>query len=272
VGKSHLLQRFVANQPLVLYVARVHTPREFLLALLNALHTADEAIAVPEDPKGISTTSLKGIAHRALDRREFLMALDHIDAPSREVTGIIKDLHYYGRTPVIFASRSPHMEDIGALGPLCVNKAERMELKNWPLNVALEFARREAERSGLWASNLESALPALVEWSGGNPGAILQILRMADQGAHPLRGLPHGPRIARQSGLQDEFLTALSRASAVTFRRILPIYNRNDLPKHSCSKASQRGGPAVGELRQLKPAQRIHGNMKHYVSHCNDNI
>jgi hypothetical protein len=107
------------------------------------------------------------------------LALDHIDAPSRVVAGIIMDLHYYGRTPVIFASRSPHMEDIGALGPLCANKSERLELKNWPLNIALEFARREAERSGLWASNLESVLPALVEWSGGNPGAILQILRMA---------------------------------------------------------------------------------------------
>jgi hypothetical protein len=179
VGKSRLLRAFAASQPLTLYVAQVRAPREFLLALLSALHAADEEIAVPGNLKDTSTTSLKGMAHRALDRREFLMALDQLDAPSRVVTGIIKDLHYYGRTPVIFASRSPHMEDIGALGPLCANKSERMELKNWPLNIALEFARREAERSELWASNLESVLPALVEWSDGNPGAILQILQMA---------------------------------------------------------------------------------------------
>jgi hypothetical protein len=88
-------------------------------------------------------------------------------------------MHYYGRTPVIFASRSPHMEDIGELGPLCANKSERMELKNWPLKIAVEFARREAERSELWASNLESVLPSLVEWSDGNPGPILQMLQMA---------------------------------------------------------------------------------------------
>jgi hypothetical protein len=74
------------------------------------------------------------------------MTLDQLDGPSRVVTGMIKDLHYYGRTPVIFASRSPHMEDIGALRPLCASKSERPELKNWSLNIALEFASRGAER------------------------------------------------------------------------------------------------------------------------------
>ena len=92
---------------------------------------------------------------------------------------MIKDLHYYGRTPVIFASRSPHMEDIGALRPLCAGKSERMELKNLPPQIALEFAQREAEKIELWASNLEAILPSLVEWSDGNPGAILNMLKMA---------------------------------------------------------------------------------------------
>jgi hypothetical protein len=107
------------------------------------------------------------------------MVLDHLDAPSRVVTGIIKDLHYYGRTPVFFASRSPYMEDIGAMRPLCANKSERLEVKNWPPQIALEFAQREAERIQLWASNLEAILSSLVERSGGNPGAILQMLKMA---------------------------------------------------------------------------------------------
>ncbi len=179
VGKSRLLRAFAGSQPPALMVAQVRSPRELLLALLSALHEADKEIAVPANVKGISTSSLKGIAHRALDRRAFLLALDQLDAPSRVLTGILKDLHYYGRTPLIFASRSPHMEDIGALGPLCANKSERIEVKNWPLNIALEFARREAERSRLCASNLQAVLPALVEWSGGNPGAILQMLQMA---------------------------------------------------------------------------------------------
>jgi hypothetical protein len=179
VGKSRLLQRFVENQPLALYVEQMRAPREFLLALLQALHTADEAITVPGNLATLSTASLKGIVHRALDAHPFLMVLDQLDAPSSAVTRMIKDLHYYGRTPVIFASRSPHMEDIGALRPLCTNKSERLELKNWPPQIALEFAERETEKIGLWASNLMTVLPLLVEWSEGNPGAILHMLKMA---------------------------------------------------------------------------------------------
>ena len=139
----------------------------------------DAGIEVPSKIAALSSSSLKGIVHRALDTRPFLMVLDHLDAPSRVITGMIKDLHYYGRTPVIFASRSPHMEDIGALRALCANKSERLELKNWPHQIALEFAQREAERSQLRASNLEAVLPSLVEWSDGNPGAIIHLIKMA---------------------------------------------------------------------------------------------
>jgi hypothetical protein len=179
VGKSRLLRAFVENQTLALYVGQIRSPREFAVTLLQALHSADDEMKVPGNLSALSTSSLKGIVHRALDTHPFLMILDHLDAPSRVVTGMIKDLHYYGRTPVIFASRSPHMEDIGALRPLCANKSERLELKNLPPQIALEFAQREAEKINLWASNLEAILPALVEWSDGNPGAILHMLKMA---------------------------------------------------------------------------------------------
>ena len=179
VGKSRLLRAFVKNQTLALYVGQMRSAREFALTLLQALHSADEMIKVPGNLSALSTSSMKGIVHRALDTRPFLMVLDHLVAPSRVVTGMIKDLHYYGRTPVVFASRSPHMEDIGALRPLCANKSERLELKNLSPQIALEFARREAERTELWAANLEAILPSLVEWCDGNPGAILHMLKMA---------------------------------------------------------------------------------------------
>jgi len=48
VGKSRLLNTFVENHPLALYVAQMRSPREFLLALLQALHSADKKIKVPE--------------------------------------------------------------------------------------------------------------------------------------------------------------------------------------------------------------------------------
>jgi hypothetical protein len=178
VGKSRLLRAFVESQPLALYVAQMSSPREFLLGLLSALRHADEGIRAPGNISALSSSSLKGIAHRALDTGPYLMVLDHLDAPSRVATGMIKDLHYNGRTPVIFASRSPHMEDIGALHPLCALKSERIEIKNWPQKIALEFAQREADRQELCASNLESILALIVEWSDGNPGAIVQMLKM----------------------------------------------------------------------------------------------
>jgi hypothetical protein len=181
VGKSHLLRTFVLTQPLALFAAQMKTPRDFLLALLHALHSADNGIKVPGNLNALSSSSLKGIVHRALDTKPFFMVLDHLDAPSRVVTRMIKDLNYYGRTPVIFASRSPHMEDIGALRSFCALKSEQIEIKNLPHPIALEFAQREAERVQLWASNLESILPSLVTWSDGNPGAIIHMMKMAHQ-------------------------------------------------------------------------------------------
>src|ERR1017187_10464433 len=179
VGKSRLLQAFVDGQPLALYVSQIRSTRLLAITLKHALHSADKRIKIPVNVAALSTSSLKGIVNRALDTQPLLMVLDQLDAPSSVVTGMIKDLHYYGRTPVIFASRSPHMEDIGALRPLCANKSERLELKNLPPPIALEFARCEAEKIELRASNLEAILPSLVEWSDGNPGAILNMLKMA---------------------------------------------------------------------------------------------
>ena len=72
----------------------MRSPREFALTLLQALHSADDGMKVPGNLSALSTSSLKGIIHRALDTHPFLMVLDHLDAPSRVVTGMIKDLHY----------------------------------------------------------------------------------------------------------------------------------------------------------------------------------
>ncbi len=95
VGKSRLLRTFVESQPLTLYVEQMQSPRQFLLAMLHALNAADAGIEVPNKIEALSSSSLKGIVHRALDARPFLMVLDHLDAPSRVIAGMVKDLHYY---------------------------------------------------------------------------------------------------------------------------------------------------------------------------------
>jgi len=179
VGKTRLLHVFVERQPLALYVPRISTPRDLMLSLIGGLRSLDDrAIRLPSSPGPLSTPSLKGIVLRALAIRPFILVLDHLAGPSRVISGIIKEFTDYGKRPVIFAARSPHMEDIGTLQPLCADRSERLEVKNLAPAIAVDFARREAERAGLWASNLEPALRSFVEWSEGNPGSILQMLRM----------------------------------------------------------------------------------------------
>lgn len=52
---------------------------------------------------------------------------------------------------------------------------------NWPPPVALEFAHRAAEVTGLTASNLDAGLESIVQSSGCNPGSIVHMVKMAQQ-------------------------------------------------------------------------------------------
>jgi len=180
VGNTRLLQEFVRTQPLALYISQSRSPHDLLLALVNCLRQVG-ARGVPSSTSTMATSSLKGIVNRALDAQPFLLVLDHLKAPSRVVTKIIKELNYYGRTPMLLGARSPHMEDIGALQPICADKSERLEVTNWPSPIALEFARHEAQRTRLFASNLEAALESIARSSDGNPGSIVNMVKMAHQ-------------------------------------------------------------------------------------------
>ena len=180
VGKTRLLRTFVETQPLALFAAQVQSPRELLSALIEELRrVAKPGVSLPANRTSLGTGSLKGIVQRALDQHPFLLVLDHLAGPSRVVTGLIKDLNYFDRTPVIFVARTLHMEDIGTLQPMCAGKSERLELKEFLPPIALEFARKEANRTRLWASNLDLVLHQLVDWSNGNPGSIVHMLKMA---------------------------------------------------------------------------------------------
>lgn len=180
VGKTRLLQEFAKTHPFALYVRDTSSPRELVLALVAGLSNLPRKdLRLTKDPHALSTSSLKGVVHRALDNLPCMMILDHLSGPSRVLTHMIKQLNYYDRTPVIFVARTPHMEDIGTLQPLCADRSEQVEVKNFPPLIAMEFAHKEADKGGLWASNLDEALHSIVESSEGNPGGILQMLRMA---------------------------------------------------------------------------------------------
>jgi hypothetical protein len=180
VGKTRLLREFVKTQPLSLFVPRVESPREVLLILLAELRRLGKrGVVLPPNAESLSSSGLKGVVQRALDVHPFSLALDQISGPSRVVTGLIKDLNYFDRTPVIFVARTPHMEDIGTLQPMCARSSERLELKELTPMIALEFARWEARKVDLWATNLDEVLRLFADSSKGNPGAIVQMVKMA---------------------------------------------------------------------------------------------
>ena len=180
VGKTRLLRAFVKTQPLALFVPRVESPREVLLTLVAELRRLGKPrVELPANLESLSSSGLKGVVQRALDVHPFSLVLDQISGPSRVVTGLIKDLNYFDRTPVIFVARTPHMEDIGALQPMCARSSERLELKEFAPPIALEFARWEARKTDLWASNLDEVLRLFADSCKGNPGAIVQMMKMA---------------------------------------------------------------------------------------------
>jgi len=179
VGKTRLVRKFLADIPLGLCVPQVQSRRGVLLSIAAELQRTGEDVLGGNDPKKFTTASLKGLVQKALECKPYILCLDHVSGPSKIVCGLIKDLNYFERTPVILVSRSPHMEDIGTLGPLCAGRADRIEIEEFPIAIALRFAREQASDTHLNAANLEEFLTGIVGWSNGNPGSILQMIQMA---------------------------------------------------------------------------------------------
>ncbi len=71
------------------------------------------------------------------------------------------------------------MEDTGFLQPLYLDRSEKYELKNLDSDVAEQFAHEIVDRADLSAENLGEFLARVLEFSEGNPGAILSMLQMA---------------------------------------------------------------------------------------------
>lgn len=181
VGKTHLLRR-IAAQRSVLYVRETTSSRNLLLFILEAARESRiSGLSIPRNISSLSVCSLKGVSQRVLEAHKWTLLLDQMNGPAPALCHLIKELNYFDRTPIVFAARSPHMEHIGHLRALCSDRTEQLEVKNWPLSVALEFARQRAATSGLSAANLKSALETMVEMSAGNPGAIIAMIEMAKQ-------------------------------------------------------------------------------------------
>jgi Cdc6-like AAA superfamily ATPase len=135
--------------------------------------------AGPDAIKTKSATNLKGTLKDALHEGSYCLVLDHIKRPSYSFAATVRELMGWCNTPVITLARSDHMEDTGFLQAFYPDRSDRFELKNFDPDVAESFAVAVAKRAGLSAQNMDDFLERVLDYSRGNPGAIVAMLEMA---------------------------------------------------------------------------------------------
>lgn len=127
---------------------------------------------------GISMISLRGIIAAALKEGPYFLVLDHFSFASQQFAALLKSW-ISEWTPVVVIARSNHMEEIGYASTLFVERKDRMVLANFAPDVAREFIDWRIENSGLAAENLDEFKQRLLSLSGGNPGVISWLVRLA---------------------------------------------------------------------------------------------
>jgi hypothetical protein len=185
VGKTLLLSAVLPEFPGILYSPSNPTPQALYRSLSELLLAAAHPVFAESCPNGLSrlqtksAVSLKGLVRDALLNSHYLVVLDHLMRPSQALAAAVRELMLNWSVPVIAVSRSVHMEDVGFVLPLFADRAEKLALRNFDPGKAELFAGECARRQGLTADNLAQFLERVVEYSDGNPGAMLRMIRLA---------------------------------------------------------------------------------------------
>jgi hypothetical protein len=184
VGKTLLLRSVLPEFRSVLYCEDSATTNAMFRNLARNLLRLRSARACKafrdEDAIGAkSAVSLKGIVMDALREGEYTIVLDHLKRPSYAFAAGVREIMGWGATPVSAVARSSHMEDTGFLQPLYEERAQKCEIRNFDGSTAENFAREMVKRSGLSGANISEFLDKILEFSGGNPGAMIAMIDMA---------------------------------------------------------------------------------------------
>jgi len=184
VGKTLLLRNVLSEFRPVLYCEDSTTINVAFRNLASALLRLDSPRAKKafHDETGItqkSAVSLKGIVIDALREGEYSIVLDHLKRPSYAFASAVREITGWGSTPVSAVARSSHMEDTGFLQPLYGDRSQKCEIRNFDDTTAEQFAREVIRRRGLSGTNMAEFLSKVLEFSSGNPGAIITMIDMA---------------------------------------------------------------------------------------------
>lgn len=184
VGKTLLLRSVLPAFRSVLYCEDSATTNVMFRSLARSLlrlqsPRATKAFRAEDAITRKSAVSLKGIVMDALREGEYSIVLDHLKRPSYSFASAVREVMGWGSTPVSAVARSSHMEDTGFLQPLYGDRSHKCEIHNFDDSTAEQFARERAKRSGLSGTNMSEFLDKVLEFSGGNPAAIIALIEMA---------------------------------------------------------------------------------------------
>lgn len=127
---------------------------------------------------GASSIALRGLIVTALKEAQYLLVLDHFGFGSQQFAALLKTW-VSESTPVVVIARSHHMEEIGYASTLFPDRKDRMLLPNFGPEIAREFIDWRIQTSGLEAENLDEFRQRILSLSGGNPGVINWLVRLA---------------------------------------------------------------------------------------------
>jgi len=185
VGKTLLLSAVLPHFPDILYSRSNPSPQALFRSLAEVLLAARHPVFAKACSNGTaslqakSSVSVKGLLRDALLNSGYLVVLDHLMRPSQALAASIREVMLNWSVPVIAVARSAHMEDVGFVLPLFPYSNEKFALRNFDPEIAAEFAATCVRREGLEAENLAQFLEKIVEYSDGNPRAIVRMIRLA---------------------------------------------------------------------------------------------
>lgn len=184
VGKTLLLCNVLSEFRSVLYCDDSSTTNVVFRSLAHSLLRLGSPRAKKSfrDEDAIATksaVSLKGIVMDALREGDYSVMLDHLKRPSYSFAAAVREIMSCGSTPVSAVARSSHMEDTGFLQPIYGDRSQKCEIRNFDDTTAEQFAQETIKRRGLSGSNIAEFLNKVLEFSAGNPGAIITMVDMA---------------------------------------------------------------------------------------------
>jgi len=184
VGKTLLLRSVLSQYSTVLYCEDSSTINVVFRSVAQHLlrlgsPRARSAFHNEDGIKTKSPVSLKGIVMDSLNEGKYSIILDHLNRPSYSFAAAVREMMGGGSTPVSAVARSSHMEDTGFLQPFYGDRSQKCEIHNFDDSIAEQFAREMTKRARLSATNMSEFLDKVLEFSSGNPGAIMALIDMA---------------------------------------------------------------------------------------------